>query len=138
MATDEPLDKQLEVVLSEDPRFKAEAYAFVSEAVTQTVRDLRRRESASRHISGRELLDGIRALALKQFGPLALDVLHEWGVKRTEDFGSIVFNMVKHRLLGASDQDSPADFADVYDFNDAFIKPFVESGPRPANLPKLD
>jgi uncharacterized repeat protein (TIGR04138 family) len=91
-----------------------------------------------RHISGRELLEGIRELAIERFGPLALDVLREWGVRRTEDFGNIVFNLVNAGLLGASDEDSPRDFAGGYDFNEVFVKPFLEPESPPGPLPKID
>ena len=70
-----------------------------------------------RHITGQELLDGIRQFALQQFGPMTVTVFEEWGVK-TADFGDIVFNMVEISLLAKTDKDSRDDFTD------AFRKPF--------------
>jgi uncharacterized repeat protein (TIGR04138 family) len=78
-----------------------------------------------RHVSGQELLGGIRDYALAQFGPMTKMVFEEWGIKRCEDFGEIVFNMVEIGLLGKTDQDSREDFANGYDFDDAFRKPFL-------------
>jgi uncharacterized repeat protein (TIGR04138 family) len=81
-----------------------------------------------RHVSGQELLGGIRDYALAQFGPMTQMVFEEWGIKRCEDFGEIVFNMVEIGLLGKTEKDSREDFANGYDFDDAFRKPF-----RPAS-----
>ena len=127
-------------IIEKDPRYPPAAYDFVRDAVSFTT-DRKLREggepSQLHHVSGQELLDGIRELALDQFGPLAMDVLDDWNVKKTVDFGNIVFNLVESRLLGASDEDSPQDFADGYDFVDAFVKPFVEVGPAPRDIPKI-
>jgi uncharacterized repeat protein (TIGR04138 family) len=80
------------------------------------------------HVSGQELLSGIREFALRQFGPMALTVLEEWGVKRCEDFGEIVFNMIESGLLAKTAEDSRDDFKGGYDFMEAFREPFL---PRP-------
>jgi uncharacterized repeat protein (TIGR04138 family) len=129
--------KAVRDIVAKDPRYRVDAYLFVSDAVTHTSRKLAARKGARKHISGQELLDGIRELALDRFGPLALEVLSEWGVRRTEDFGSIVFNLVANGLLGASEEDSAQDFAGGYDFQEAFVKPFIEAGPPPKDLPKI-
>ncbi len=89
-----------------------------------------RRLDKPRHVSGQELLDGLREFALEEFGPMAQTVLGGWGVRRTEDFGEIVFNLVEAGLLGKTDQDSRADFANGYDFDDAFRNPFRPSAQR--------
>ncbi len=97
----------LQTILTRDPRYTAEAYAFVRAGLDYTVRRLEK----PRHVSGRELLDGIREFALAEFGPMAKTVLNGWGIQRTEDVGEIVFNMVETGLLGKTDKDSRADFA---------------------------
>lgn len=116
----------LQTILTRDPRYTAEAYAIVRAGLDYTVRRLEK----PRHVSGRELLDGIREFALAEFGPMAKTVLNGWGIQRTEDVGEIVFNMVETGLLGKTDKDSRADFANGYDFDEAFRKPF-----RPAVAP---
>ena len=73
-----------------------------------------------RHVSGRELLFGIRDLALEQFGGLATMVFEAWGVRRTGDFGAIVWSLAEGGLMSRSDTDSITDFDDVYDFREAF------------------
>jgi uncharacterized repeat protein (TIGR04138 family) len=82
------------------------------------------KQGSIRHITGQELLDGIRQFALQQFGPMAVTVFEEWGVKNCRDFGDIVFNMVEISLLAKTDKDSRDDFQNGYDFTDAFRKPF--------------
>ena len=78
-----------------------------------------------RHVTGQELLGGIRDYALGQFGPMTMTVFEEWGVRSCADFGEIVFNMVEHSLLAKTERDSREDFKDGYDFADAFRKPFL-------------
>ena len=47
-------------------------------------------------------------------------MLENWGIRRTEDFGRIVFGMVDAGLLRKTDEDSLDDFTDVFDFDEAF------------------
>lgn len=120
-------EELLQSILTRDPRYASEAYAFVRGGLDVTVRRLEK----PRHVSGQELLDGIREFALAEFGPMAQTVLNGWGIQRTEDIGEIVFNMVESGLLGKTEKDSRADFANGYDFDEAFRKPF-----RPAIAPR--
>ncbi|MFW5802723.1 MAG: Minf_1886 family protein [Verrucomicrobiota bacterium] len=120
-------------ILKQDERFARQAYAFVQESVSFATRKrLHQQESEEhhestlpRHISGQKLLEAMRTLALRQYGPLAHDVLAEWGIHKCTDFGAIVFLLVEHELLGASEEDSIEDFADGYDFRDAFLAPYA-------------
>ena len=111
-----------------DPRYDGDAYFFVREALDFTSKMLNKpREGAARHVSGPELLEGIRAYALQEFGPMALTVFSSWGIKRTGDFGDIVFNLVETGKLGKTDEDTKEDFANGYDFQEVFAKPFMPS-----------
>jgi uncharacterized repeat protein (TIGR04138 family) len=110
----------LETLATEDSRYKLEAYVFVINAVEFTMRSLRRRG----HVSGRELLEGIKGLARREFGPMAKSVFESWGVTTTADFGEIVFRLVGAGILGKTDQDSLEDFSDVFDFNDVFERQY--------------
>jgi len=106
-------------------RYHPHAYLFVTEAL-QLTQELLGREAIETpddegaHITGRELLDGIRVLGLKQFGMMAVPVFKAWGVTTTEDFGRIVFEMVERGELRKTDRDSLADFQDIYSFHEAF------------------
>ncbi|MBN1268340.1 MAG: hypothetical protein JXB04_02035 [Kiritimatiellae bacterium] len=113
-------------ILSEDPRYTEQAYLFVREALDFTIKLLAKpAEGPGRHVSGAELLEGIRQHALKEFGPLARTVLGRWGIQRTEDFGEIVFHLVEKGVLGKTDEDRREDFAGGYDFDTAFRRPFL-------------
>ncbi|MFC1497112.1 Minf_1886 family protein [Verrucomicrobiota bacterium] len=117
-------------IISKDPRYDAEAYSFTREAVDFTVKTLDKPiEGPDRHISGRELLDGIRQYALQEFGPMALTVFRIWGINNTSDFGEMVFALVDSGVLGKTEQDNKEDFANGYDFNEAFAKPFLPEKP---------
>lgn len=119
-------EEGLSLILARDARFHRDGYVFVREALDFTQKAiLKETQGQPRHVSGQELLGGIRDYALQQFGPMALTVLEEWGIKRCEDFGDIVFNMVDIGLLAKTDKDSRDDFQGGYDFQEAFRKPFL-------------
>ena len=118
-------DEVLEKILAHDPRFARDAYHFIRESLDFTQKLISKENHGTvRHITGQELLDGIRQFALQQFGPMAVTVLEEWGVKNCRDFGDIVFNMVEIGLLAKTEKDTRDDFQNGYDFTDAFRKPF--------------
>lgn len=110
------LDDKLKEVVERDGRYPLNAYRFIYEALDYTIKRLKR----DGHVTGRELLEGIRDLAIEEFGGLALMVFETWGVRATSDFGNLVFNLVNANLMGRSATDSPEDFADVYDFREVF------------------
>ena len=96
--------------------YKQGAYFFVFSALEYTVKKLPER----RHITGRELLEGIAEYARNQYGPLAKSVFKSWGITRTIDFGKIVFDLVDSKLMGKTAEDKLEDFEGVYDFNSEF------------------
>jgi uncharacterized repeat protein (TIGR04138 family) len=110
--------KVVEEIMAKDPRYKVEAYDFVMAALNYTQSKL----DKPRHVSGRELLEGVREYSLELFGLMTRTVFENWGVRRTEDFGSIVFNMVDAGLLAKTENDSIEDFNNGYDFKEAFDK----------------
>lgn len=114
-----------------DPTYPPDAYGFLADAFNTTT-DLRKQESlnADMDISAEILLQGIKKYALEQFGPLTFHVLSEWNIHTTMDFGNMVFNLVKIGWFGKSDEDSIADFLNVFSFEDAFVKPFQAPPPK--------
>lgn len=141
MNPEEQCRKTLNQILSENDAYSRQAYDFVRQAVSYTTdRTSRSAEDPPRrrHVHGGQLLEGIKGLAIEEFGPMAMTVFEEWGITRTEDFGVIVFLLVKYKLLGASENDSPEDFANGYDFAETFLKPYIEEGDLPDDLPSLD
>lgn len=113
-------DEGVKAILQQDKRYSREAYELVREALDYTRVWMDRRG----HVTGQELLEGIRKYALEQFGPMTRTVLNLWGIKTCEDFGSIVFNLVDQRVLAKRPQDSIDDFRKGYDFEEAFEKPY--------------
>src|SRR3954471_4685295 len=122
------------LICKEDARFDRKAYNFVRQALDHTVKEVKRknpeRTGKSQHVSGAELLEGIRAYALEQYGPLTKTVLNTWGIRRCADFGDIVFNLIEYNVFSKTENDRREDFADLYDFEDAFVKPFQSSSAR--------
>ncbi|MFO7652285.1 MAG: hypothetical protein R6X25_00520 [Candidatus Krumholzibacteriia bacterium] len=96
--------------------YTPEAYLFVLEALDRILSGLKER----RHVSGADLLEGIKQLGRDRFGVMATDVFHEWGVRGTLDFGRIVFHLVEADLLSKQDEDSLSDFIDKFDFRQVF------------------
>lgn len=103
-----------------DGRYRAEAYDFVLAALDHTLGKLEK----PRHVTGQELLLGIREYAQQQFGLLARSVFETWGVHHTDDFGELVFRLVEAKILGKTESDSKDDFRNVYDFGAAFDRGF--------------
>ena len=120
------LDKDAAIldILRRDPRYRAEAYQFVFEALDYT---LTTRGVGRRHVSGPEIMDGVRRLALERYGYLARAVFEHWGVTRTDDFGEIVFNLISADLLQKTADDRKEDFYGLYDFEVAFDVAFEQS-----------
>ncbi|KPJ59878.1 MAG: hypothetical protein AMS15_06670 [Planctomycetes bacterium DG_23] len=123
-------------IMNRDSRYAYEAYTFVLEALGYTLRKI----GQHRHVTGQELCFGIRDLGWERFGYLARTVFNSWGVRATEDFGQIVFNLVDAGLMGKTETDSPDDFKAVYDFREALEESYrVEvpwakpKAPKPKN-----
>ncbi len=116
------LEDGIRDIVRKDGRFGGQAYYFMFEALEFTLSRL----DARRHVSGRELLEGVREYALQVFGYLARTVFYEWGVTTTEHIGEIVFNLVNANLLMKNDSDTVADFRGGFDFVEAFDGAFSD------------
>lgn len=106
----------LERLRERNPQFHESSYIFVLSALHFVIAHL----PQARHISGRELAEGVRDLAIDRFGPLARTVLEHWGIRTTENVGDVVFALVESGVLIKQEEDGPEDFRDVFDFDDAF------------------
>lgn len=121
----------LKSIMEKEPRFAEDAYMFLREALDFTLAKRKKEQpEAKRHVSGQELLEGIRLYALNEFGPMAGRVLQEWGLRCTEDFGTLVFLLVDTGVLGKSENDRIEDFENGYDFDAAFHDPFLPASKR--------
>ena len=109
------------------PSYHETAYIFILSALHYTIDQL----GEPRHISGRELAEGCRDLALERWGLMARSVLEYWGITSTRDLGEIVFALVELGVLVKQDDDSIDSFAAVYDFEEVF----ESSYPWPGSIP---
>ena len=130
----------LESVVGSDPRYQRDGYIFLRDSLDFTTKQQKKIKGVSvRHVTGPELLDGVRQYALKEFGPMVMTVFDSWGIRSCEDIGHMVFNLIGAGVFGKTEQDSIEDFKNVYDFKEAFVKPFTpakpESAKPPAQLP---
>lgn len=124
-------DDVLGKMVEQDPRYHRDAYVFLREALEFTQKVISKaNKDRVRHISGQELLNGVREYGLLSFGPMTAMVLEEWGIRSCEDFGNMVFLMVENNLLRKQEQDSPEEFKNGYSFDEAFRKPFEPSSKR--------
>ena len=106
-------------ILKKDDRYDPRAYDFVLEVIHFASTD------AKGHVTGQELLDYFRDMALDAYGPLTYTVLNDWGVRCCEDVGAIVFNLYDAKRIGKTDSDSPEDFVGGFNFKHEFLDPFA-------------
>ncbi|HMP74280.1 MAG TPA: hypothetical protein PKE55_13555 [Kiritimatiellia bacterium] len=122
----------VDAMSSQHPEFNPHVYGFMREALDFTIKLLDKPVAGpGRHVTGGELLEGIRKYALQEFGPLAMTVLQTWGIKQCEDFGRVVFIMIEQGVLGKTEDDQLQDFAGGYNFIEAFRKPFLPTRAAP-------
>jgi uncharacterized repeat protein (TIGR04138 family) len=118
-------------IVRRDGRFAYEAYEFMFEALGHTQKLVGREPAEDEvpgdenHVSGKEILKGAVDLAREEFGFLARTVFQQWGLRRTDDLGEIVFNLIEAGLLSKTDKDRRADFQDVFDLDRALVDGFA-------------
>jgi len=123
--------------LARHTEYPAEAFVFVQRGLDFTVRRIHgepeRKPTDNRHVSGQQLCHGLRDYAIQQYGLLARTVLKHWNIHSCEDFGHLVFEMVKAGLMQKTSDDCLGDFVRVFDFTEAFSGQLdLASSPRPA------
>ena len=123
----DPFSAKVDAITARDPRFDREAYLFVRDALEFTTRQYKKKPSnpeIEQHVSGQQLLEGVRRYALEQYGPMVPTVFEHWRVHSCEDIGAIVFNLIEAREFGKAETDTLDDFRGGFDFHEAFVKPF--------------
>ena len=70
----------INVIRKEDPRYARGAYYFLRQALDFSINKMRKQGglAQSNHLTGQQLLEGIRLFALDQYGPMARLVLECW------------------------------------------------------------
>jgi len=113
--------KELEKIARQDGRFSPRAVDFVYEGLGSIAG---KKASEPVHVSGPQLCQALRRLALEKWGRLAPLVLATGGVKTTRHFGEIVYLLIDHKWMKRQPSESIEDFEDVYDFEEVFKKRF--------------
>jgi len=106
----------VENIHARDTRYSTGVYEFIMQALSYSQKKFKK----DKNVTAEELLVGIKELLIETFGPMTMTVLKHWGVKNTEDFGNIVFNLVEDKILSRSEEDDIEKFRDGYDFNEVF------------------
>jgi uncharacterized repeat protein (TIGR04138 family) len=126
-------DHPLAELLRRDRRYHRDAYFFVFEALrfAQDQLGLGRplpddvEDEQQRHVTGQQLCEAIRRYAVQQYGLMSKSVLNEWGVRSTNDFGEIVFNLIDIGQMKKTDTDRREDFDNVFDFDEGLRDAFL-------------
>lgn len=130
--------KRIAQIAKLDGRYKVDAYLFVQQslAFAQLQRGQSQRGSSDSddapeiatppdpHLTGQELCRAIRIYAHELYGLLAKSVLNSWGVRKTGDFGEIVYKLIEIGEMTKSESDQREDFDDVFDFAEAFQRSY--------------
>lgn len=115
----------VDLIVEKHPCYRSEAYFFLHDTLNFSLKRRRKnRKNPSVHLSALELLEGFRAKALQEFGPMAITVLYYWGIKKCEDIGQMVFYLIETGVLGRTQDDTLSTFSNVFDFEEAFVTPF--------------
>jgi len=113
-------------IMKRDRRFDPQAYFFLKDALDFTLKRIAESNKGKpRHVSGPELLAGYRDFALEEYGPMASTLMSEWGIRKCQDVGDMVFHLIEEQVFGKQDSDRKEDFSEVFDFEDSLVSPFV-------------
>lgn len=114
------VNERIEDLAERSARYTPAALYFVLRGIEHC----RRRLQRMGHVTGQELLESCRQIAIDEFGPMAKSVLNHWGIETTEDIGRIVFLMVDNELLSKTEEDDLDDFRDGFDFETEFVRKY--------------
>ncbi len=129
----------VDLVATKDARYDRDAYFFLRDALTHTAKQGRKAAGAAmEHVSGQQLLDGIRHYALKQFGPMVVTVFEYWGIHACKDFGEMVFNLIQAGVFRKTESDTIDDFKGAYTFQQAFVEPFLPETAPPMRRVRMN
>jgi len=119
-------EQSVAAILKRDRRFDPGAYFFLKDALDFTLKRIGESNAGhARHVSGPELLDGFRDHALEQYGPMAATLMNEWGLRKCQDVGDMVFHLIEEQVFGKQESDRREDFSEVFDFQEVLTLPFL-------------
>ena len=123
-----PFEQSAAKAAARDPRYAVDGYTFLKEALDFTIRRQKKgKPRETGHVGGEELCQGVRDYAISQFGPMVPTIFETWGLRSTRDIGEMVFNLIAAGAFSKSDADRVEDFENLFDFTEAFVKPFLPS-----------
>ncbi len=130
-------EQAVAAILQRDKRFDPHAYFFLKDALDFTLKRIAEGNGGqARHVSGPELVTGLRDLALEQFGPMAATLMSEWGVRKCGDIGDMVFHLIEEQIFGKQESDRPEDFSGNFDLEESLRIPFIPVSRRnPSSTP---
>ena len=120
--SDEEKQSMEEVILS-DGRYPPEGYAFLHEGLSiaaKKVHGVTAPQTGEHHVTGQQICEALRELAIERWGMMAKTVLGKWNIRATIDFGNMVYLMIDHGFMHKTEDDSLEDFREVFDFEEAF------------------
>ncbi|MBN1553606.1 MAG: hypothetical protein JXA11_02590 [Phycisphaerae bacterium] len=113
--------KTIEEVIVEDGRYRVEGFGFLHEGLSRAVKDVYEEpEGPGHHVTGQQLCQSLRDLALERYGLMAPAVLRSWGVRESIDFGNMVYLLIEHGMMRKTEEDSVEDFRDVFNLERDF------------------
>jgi uncharacterized repeat protein (TIGR04138 family) len=120
------VDDPIRALALRDGRYSPEAFRFLFESLSDAIKLAGKDDKTGpeRHVTGQELLFGMREHASELFGPLAAQVWRSWGVRESMDWGHIVFLLVEDGLLHRQESDTLEDFRTVFDFDETFVRAY--------------
>ena len=122
--TTEP-EKTMDEVIRSDGRYPPEAYGFLHESLARAIKSAHGVDipgaGGQHHVSGRQICEAARDLAIERWGMLAEVVLGRWNIRGTIDLGNMVYLLINHGMWRKTEQDSLEDFRDVFDFGSALL-----------------
>lgn len=117
------MDERLRKMANEDGRYSPEAYQFLFEGLEEAIQMTGRShlEGTERHVTGRDVVQGLVVHARRSFGPLTPQVWRSWGIHGPIDWGHCVFVMVEAGFLSRQESDTIEDFRFDLDLDAEFI-----------------
>ncbi len=112
----------VEKIRERDKRYSPEAFAFVMDTIDHAILRIGER----RHVSAAELLDYMCEFAKSRYGVMAYTVLRRWGLRGTEDVGSVVYRLIDQHVLAEQEGDSPADFSGVFNLRNRLEEQYFD------------
>jgi uncharacterized repeat protein (TIGR04138 family) len=103
------LEEAIKRIRARDNRFDGNLYGFVMLALEYTCSSL----GEYRHVSARELVEGMCAYAKEVYGLMAFTFLNRWGIHTTRDIGTAVFHLIDEGVLFKREGECVEDFNDI-------------------------